>query len=104
MAISLAFVPIFVYGSELFPTAVRSKTIGLAASFGRGTGMLTTWLNTGLIQLGVNPILFFGLLGLLMLVVLKWLPETSGCKLADEIPTEESKQEENELSNNTIEA
>ena len=91
-AISMGFVLIFVYGSELFPTTVRSKCIGLAASIGRGTGTITTWLNSALLAVGINPVLFFGCLGFLMLIILRWLPETQGCKLEDEITTGESRE------------
>ncbi len=85
-AVSLSFGLIYVYGSELFPTTARSKCIGLAASTGRATGTIITWLNSGLMAIGVNPMIFYGLLGFVVLILLKWLPETFGHKLLDDLP------------------
>jgi len=88
-AVSLSFGLIYVYGSELFPTTMRSKCIGVAAATGRATGIVITWINSGLLNLGINPVLFYGLLGFLVMILLKWLPETFGSKLLDDIPSEE---------------
>jgi len=102
-AVSLSFGLIYVYGSELFPTTARSKCIGLAASTGRATGTIITWLNSGLMELGINPMIFYGLLGFFVLILLRWLPETFGHKLLDDLPDSEMVEdvclEEEDLDN-----
>jgi len=89
--VTLSFGLIYVYGSELFPTVARSKCIGLGASLGRGASMLTTWLNSGLMSFGVKPMLFYGSLGFVMLLLLSKLPETFGEELMDNLPSDENK-------------
>jgi len=90
--VTLSFGLIYVYGSELFPTVARSKCIGLGASLGRGASMLTTWLNHGLMLVGIKPMLFYGSLGFVMLFLLSKLPETFGEELLDNIPGEGESQ------------
>lgn len=90
--VTLSFGLIYVYGSELFPTVARSKCIGLGASLGRGASMLTTWLNSGLMSFGIKPMLFYGSLGFIMLLLLSKLPETFGEELMDNIPSGENKE------------
>jgi len=56
--------------------------------------MLTTWLNHGLMLFGIKPMLFYGSLGFIMLLLLKKLPETFGQELLDKIPGEENQNEQ----------
>lgn len=84
------------YGSEIFPTVARSKCVGLAASLGRGASMVTPWLDHALIIWGIKPMLFYGSLGFVMLLLLSHLPETFGMPLLDNILEEGQPQELNQ--------
>jgi len=54
-------------------------------------------------ELGINPMIFYGLLGFFVLILLRWLPETFGHKLLDDLPDSEMVEdvclEEEDLDN-----
>lgn len=91
-SVALSFGIIFVYGAELFPTTYRSQCLGLAASLGRATGIFITWLNDLLLSINLKPVLFYSCFGILILFLLKWLPETYGENLKDFAPEEDNNE------------
>jgi len=99
---------IFLYGAELFPTDVRSKGVGLAASFGRAFSMSTTFFNLVMEHNGINPMIVYGCLGFVVVTLVKHLPETLGTNLADVVPQSDDAKEttdeenESEMINNDL--
>jgi len=79
-AIAAAFACIFVYASELFPTAVRSQAMGLCSASGR-LGGITAPFVVQLSSVGRSlPFVIFGLSCAAAALCFVRLPETAGAK------------------------
>ena len=83
-AIASSFTSLFVYASELFPTATRNGCIGICSMLARVVGAFTpavTWMAT------INPLLptiFYGVISTLAAALTLLLPETMNRELPDE--------------------
>eukprot|EP01016_Furgasonia_blochmanni_P028223 TRINITY_DN2965_c0_g3_i3.p1 TRINITY_DN2965_c0_g3~~TRINITY_DN2965_c0_g3_i3.p1 ORF type:complete len:633 (-),score=34.63 TRINITY_DN2965_c0_g3_i3:160-1950(-) len=67
---------LFTYTSEVYPTTVRSLGYGFNMTVGRFTNIMMPLCIAYFQQNQVNPLIPFGLLGLLTIVVLRYTPET----------------------------
>ncbi|THD27116.1 Solute carrier family 22 member 1 [Fasciola hepatica] len=81
---SATFVMLSIYVAELFPSTFRTRAIGLSAGVGRLGGSLSTFVN----QLGAHvihglPILVYAGSALLQLLLLFFIPDTTGENLPD---------------------
>lgn len=79
----------YIYGAEIFPTIVRSKCMGLGISIGRGVSMAAPFINFTFEQMNLNPLLAYGIGGVLCIPLLKYLPETFGNKMPDLLEEED---------------
>ena len=86
--ISITFILIYCFTTELYPTQIRGLAFGLANTFGR----LATIISS--VMVGVDPSFFMWLnvgQSLLIISLTMFLPETKGVELQDKI--NEKKQE-----------
>ncbi|KAL4460476.1 hypothetical protein ABPG74_000227 [Tetrahymena malaccensis] len=85
ISITAYFVIISAYFPELYPTSVRSLGLG----FIRGTGISGSILSSFAISwskdLGISPLVSFGIIGSLGIIFGFYLPETQNLPLKDEI-------------------
>ena len=72
---------IYTYGSELFSTAVRTFGISLAMTIACTVAGISTYIIRLMQNLGLNPMSFVLVIGLLSLVSSILLPETKNLKM-----------------------
>ena len=81
MNISLAFLTIYIYFSEYYPTIIRASSLGFASSLGRIAGILTSFLSN---DIPVNvSMLLFGISGLIAVICCLFIPDTSNKSMSD---------------------
>ena len=89
--ISLTFILIYCFTTELYPTEIRGLAFGLANTFGR----LATVISA--VMVNVDPSVFMWLnvgQSLLIIILTFLLPETKGVQLEDKIKTAAKASEE----------
>ncbi|XP_032239043.1 organic cation transporter protein isoform X1 [Nematostella vectensis] len=94
---SAQFLNAFLYGTELFPTVVRSNAIGCGTMTSRLGGMLTPYIAMlgQLPNYGVYvPATIFGVLTLVGAIMSLWLPETLFAKLSQTVEEAEAAKED----------
>jgi len=89
-AVSCAFVLIYVYTAELFPTSVRSLVFGGCNVAARIGSLLSPNLIELGIETGVHPLLMLGVVMTGASVLSMRLEETLGKEMKDKIPEEEA--------------
>lgn len=94
-----AFVQIYLYSSEVFPTVVRNSALGIASMFARVGGFVAPFI----VNIGIElaSILIFSALAMCAAVLCCFLPETKDIVLLNTIQeTEQSnKSQQTEISN-----
>merc|ERR1712176_1304382 len=84
-AIAMAFGVVYLFAAELFPTSMRSCSMGLQSVAGRSGAMLAPLIaNLGTISESL-PLVIFGVPCIIGGVLLCSLPETAGQPLLDSI-------------------
>mmetsp|Transcript_369 Transcript_369/g.347 ORF Transcript_369/g.347 Transcript_369/m.347 type:complete len:168 (+) Transcript_369:104-607(+) len=68
----------YLYGSEVFPTNVRSLCISIGVFTAKIFAVLSPFVSDIAEDIHINPIIIFGLLASLFFIVVKYLPETFG--------------------------
>lgn len=91
---SFSFGLIYIYGSEIFPTVVRAKCMGVSISFGRGISTIAPYMNVIAANIGLNPMFIYGVGGLICLPLMVMLPETLGKDMPDFLEQAEVKVKE----------
>eukprot|EP00928_Gymnodinium_smaydae_P037515 TRINITY_DN26023_c0_g4_i2.p1 TRINITY_DN26023_c0_g4~~TRINITY_DN26023_c0_g4_i2.p1 ORF type:complete len:683 (+),score=114.46 TRINITY_DN26023_c0_g4_i2:99-2051(+) len=82
-AISLAFAVVYLYATELFPTTLRSSSMGLQSLFARFGGMLAPAVaSMGKVSQAL-PLIIFGVPCAISALLLLCLPETRGQPMPD---------------------
>jgi len=80
MNISLAFMTIYIYFSEYYPTSVRATALGMASALGRIAGTMTSFISEDLpFSIGM---LIYALSGLVAFACIVFVMETMGHAMA----------------------
>ena len=91
--IAATFALIFLFSSEMFPTSVRSQSLGICSTFARVGSLTAPIISSSSRTSHVIPFVVFGLLGSMACLTSSFLPETLGKKLADtcdDVPQDQS--------------
>ena len=86
VCISISFSISYVYGSELYPTSIRSIGVGFVTFIGKFGAALAPILILLCDKIDINPQASFGIFTLLAFVLALFLKETYKCNLIDQIP------------------
>ncbi|KAK7108509.1 organic cation transporter protein-like isoform X2 [Littorina saxatilis] len=86
--VSIAFAVIYLYGTELFPTMIRTSTMGVGITFARVGNIVSPYLaDVGILVGGkfkdALPLLVMGTPAVLVGILSLWLPETLGRELPE---------------------
>ncbi|CAG9535751.1 unnamed protein product [Cercopithifilaria johnstoni] len=83
--ISLSFMCIYVYGSEIFPTTMRNVCLGLCAVIARFGGVIAPYVILLSSLHALLPPIVFGLIAIIAGSLTCILPETKGCALPSSV-------------------
>lgn len=76
-----AFLAVYAYTPEMFPTNVRSQALGMSSFFARCGGMIAPFTSVLAAHAKWGPAVLIGCLASVVCILLKVLPETSGREL-----------------------
>ncbi|EWS71161.1 MFS transporter (macronuclear) [Tetrahymena thermophila SB210] len=85
ISITAYFVIISAYFPELYPTSVRSLGLGFIRATGISGSILSSFAISWSKDLGISPLVSFGIIGSLGIIFGFYLPETQNLPLKDEI-------------------
>lgn len=94
ISLGSTFNMIFIYTSELFPSSIRSQGLGNATGLGRIGGILCSFINELDLTMGHGvPVIIYGGVSVLQVLLTLCLPDTDGKNLADKVKSGEKKEE-----------
>ncbi len=77
--IAFTFSFLMIWSNELYPTTIRSSGLGIVFGFGLIGGYLSPFLVEFSIEhIGLNPVIFLGLIGVICAIPVWFLNETLG--------------------------
>ncbi|KAL4481625.1 hypothetical protein ABPG74_007714 [Tetrahymena malaccensis] len=85
MSINSYFVVISTYFPELYPTSVRSLGVGFIRATGISGSILSSFAISWSKEIGISPLVSFGIIGSFGIIFGFFLPETQNLPLEDEI-------------------
>ncbi|KAL4512777.1 hypothetical protein ABPG72_017462 [Tetrahymena utriculariae] len=85
MSINSYFVVISTYFPELYPTSVRSLGVGFIRATGISGSILSSFAISWSKEIGIFPLVSFGIIGSFGIIFGFYLPETQNQPLQDEI-------------------